>query len=57
MIQLSLAAIGNAYSVLSNPDQRSLYDQLGPEEYNSASQGGGRRGFSRFEGRCVWYRL
>ena len=50
MICLSLPAIGNAYTVLSNPDQRRLYDQLGPDEYNSTRQGGGGGGFSRFEG-------
>ena len=47
---LSPAAIGNAYGVLSNPEKRRRYDQLGPDQYDAASSQGG---FSRgFEGVC-----
>ena len=43
---ISPAAIGNAYGVLSNPEKRRRYDQLGPDQYDAASsQGGFSRGF------------
>ena len=38
-------AIGNAYSVLSNPEKRQRYDQLGPDQYDAASSQGFSRGF------------
>ena len=46
--------VQEAYSVLSDDKKRSLYDQLGPENFEKASQGGGAgpdgfNGFSGFE--------
>ena len=43
-----------AYDVLSNPDKRARYDQLGPEGYDQMNGGGG---FSGGGGLWFWWRL
>lgn len=39
-----------AYQVLSDDEQRARYDQLGPEMFEQATQGGGAGGGNPFEG-------
>jgi molecular chaperone DnaJ len=38
--------VAEAYEILSDPDKKSRYDQMG---YNSFTQGGSRRGYNQFE--------
>ncbi|KAG6557408.1 hypothetical protein Mapa_000677 [Marchantia paleacea] len=44
--------IQHAYEVLKDDEKRSLYDQVGPEAYDAAADGGGRSpsGFEGFDG-------
>lgn len=42
-----VAAIGNAYAVLSNPEKRKQYDQFGDEKLNPARHGHSHSDFHR----------
>ncbi|POI23224.1 hypothetical protein CIB84_013028, partial [Bambusicola thoracicus] len=42
-----VAAIGNAYAVLSNPEKRKQYDQFGDEKLNPARHGHAHSDFHR----------